>query len=747
MAKQSPTCPTPAWLKPVVRFLHPVAWVLTFLWQWTRNIGLVIKPCRLSLLLVAAGLAFLFISDQGLDTLRDFAERRAAKPQVWNQTLFFLLGGFLWAFGSWYWARLMYYVRLDDTLPKKPWVHWTQTWLPRLIGLSAILGLAWAFYCAAAPYPDRSQGPGRVLMVFALISLIGAVVFLVFTITRRELAKRFTKPLVRHRLTAAIGQSLGQVKSAKNQRYGNQNICEAMCASWPMLVITLGMAVGLFIFFAVSPERFAPAVGSTPILLLAAAGWIAFGSAVDLFGMRTRFPVFTTLLILAFIFSFWNDNHAVRVLDNAQTQEWNNRPLLVDALKEWQKRQQMRLLPRSGDQYPLFIVAAEGGGIRAAYWTATVLGTIQDRLPCFADQLFALSGVSGGSLGSTVFTALLADQHYRSPNFRCGDRDTPTVAGKAQKILGADFLAPAIAATLYPDLVQRLWPLAIPHFDRARALELSWEQAWRRHAGNDRFAEPFDRLWHDQPDHWLPALFLNSTWVETGKRLIVSNLRLTADDFSDVEDAQKFYGKHALPLSAAVHLSARFTYVSPAGTLVKEGQVYGRAVDGGYFENSGATTALEILKTIGQLRVRPNGELDPFWSNVEPVVIHISNEPVNPKYLDMQLATKEKDQGREPTACCNEVWSPVRTLLATRGARGTYAHDTTRWHVGTGHFLKFGLCESDAVKIPLGWVLSEVVRSEMARQLDQQRCGAFDNPENIKAIETFLAKRTARSAP
>src|SRR4030067_946971 len=137
MAKQSPTCPTPAWLKPVVRFLHPVAWVLTFMWRWTR---------------------------------------------------------------------MMSYLRQDDTLPKNPWVHWTQTWLPRMIGLSAILGLAWAFYCAATPYPDRSQGPGRVLMVFALLSLIGAVVFLVFTITRRGLAKRLTKPLVRHRLTAAVGQ-------------------------------------------------------------------------------------------------------------------------------------------------------------------------------------------------------------------------------------------------------------------------------------------------------------------------------------------------------------------------------------------------------------------------------------------------------------------------------------------------------------------------------------------------------------
>jgi len=51
-------------------------------------------------------------------------------------------------------------------------------------------------------------------------------------------------------------------------------------------------------------------------------------------------------------------------------------------------------------------------------------------------------------------------------------------------------------------------------------------------------------------------------------------------------------------------MSARFTYVSPAGTLVKDGEVHGRVVDGGYFENSEATTTLEVLLTIDQLALR-----------------------------------------------------------------------------------------------------------------------------------------------
>ena len=54
-------------------------------------------------------------------------------------------------------------------------------------------------------------------------------------------------------------------------------------------------------------------------------------------------------------------------------------------------------------------------------------------------------------------------------------------------------------------------------------------------------SEPFDALWQQDAKHWTPVLLLNATWVETGKRVITSNLRVAADkgseDFVDVEDA------------------------------------------------------------------------------------------------------------------------------------------------------------------------------------------------------------------
>ena len=177
---------------------------------------------------------------------------------------------------------------------------------------------------------------------------------------------------------------------------------------------TLALACFLFFLFWLAPQQTAPLIGAAAILLLAASGWIAGGSILDFVGMRLRIPVFSSLLILAIIFSLWNDNHGVRTLPTPPP-PLEKRQNVREALMAWHKHQLLR--PSPTDFYPLFVVAAEGGGIRAAYWAASVLSRITDKNPCFPDQLFAISGVSGGSLGSAVFIAQLADAPVTADGF------------------------------------------------------------------------------------------------------------------------------------------------------------------------------------------------------------------------------------------------------------------------------------------------------------------------------------------
>ena len=61
---------------------------------------------------------------------------------------------------------------------------------------------------------------------------------------------------------------------------------------------------------------------------------------------------------------------------------------------------------------PMLVIATAGGGIRAAFWTATVLEQLEADLQKKNDAplqnlIFAISGVSGGSVGAMNYVAAL----------------------------------------------------------------------------------------------------------------------------------------------------------------------------------------------------------------------------------------------------------------------------------------------------------------------------------------------------
>lgn len=747
MPNQEPNASMPGWI--VIRVLTP----LDNAWLWLREWLLVLKPCRFALIMVLAGLAFLILSSQGQDVIRALAEQQTANRDAW-QRLFFFAGALAWSLYAWYWARVMLSLRFPGVPQNDPRLLGFRVWVPRLVGFLATLGVAVALYLASRGYADGEHiEVQNLLRFYAFWCLLGAIVFLAAVSVRRLLSRMVYGKLknvtaLQGRFTAPVVNFL-DIRASAEEVYGSLNFADLKPLTRWLLYAALALAVSLFLVFVLALQESAPVIGSAAIVLFAATGWIAVGSMLDFIGMRLRFPVFLTLLALAIVFSAWNDNHAVRTLPDPQISA-GQRDDLRGALSSWMSRQQYRLKGED-DQYPMYLVDAEGGGIRAAYWTVTVLGEIQKRAPCFADQLFSLSGVSGGSLGASVFVGLLGERRAASGEFRCGAGAASPggfdIKNKAQAVLSEDFLSPVVAAMLYPDLTQRILFFPVRRFDRALALEQAWERAWSLHiAGANRLAQPLDRLWEDKA-HWTPALFLNATWVETGKRMIASNVRIASpnanpsEDFVDAEDAQQFFAPASLALSTAAHMSARFTYVSPAGTLVKDKEVHGRVVDGGYFENSGATTTLEILKTIPLLASE-----DERWKKVEPIVIHISNEPVNPTAATDTLKAAPRNPNIKPGRWLNEVLSPLVTLLNTRGARGVYARETVRWHVGPENFLHFGLCRRSA-NVPLGWVLSQSTRERMETQLLKESCNTtgtpsdeiFNNPGNLKKIDDRLS--------
>jgi hypothetical protein len=243
---------------------------------------------------------------------------------------------------------------------------------------------------------------------------------------------------------------------------------------------------------------------------------------------------------------------------------------------------------------------------------------------------------------------------------------------------------------LFPDLLQRFIPLPLPGTDRARAFETAWQTEWSLRTGNERMSQPFERLWGGDPlASPLPALFLNATQVETGLRAVLSPVRLEiarVPDLIDGLDALSTSGPATVSLATAAHASARFPYVSPAGRVPG-----GHFVDGGYFENSGAATGLELLSALG-------------GRDVQPIVIAIVNslDPPPPK----------------PDRWVNDLLAPPLTLFRTRDARAVHSESVLeRAARQQGGCMVRIPRERGAIEPPLSWVLSASSQSELDGQL------------------------------
>jgi hypothetical protein len=681
------------------------------LWWLIRRLYQQLKPCRFSFIVaLLSGPVFLSVA-QGTEILRTVGEGMAGGQSYAPRVTWFFVALVVWSLCSWYSARVLLYIDFPGVTRAPGYSRLAEKFVPRLLGLAPFVIVGFGFMGAAFSYSAGAQ-PKFWLHFFAGICALLAILFYAFVVIRR----RFLRPLA------------------------SQHVSYVRDLGWDTIVAVALLLLGsltLFVTFAIDPVSIPQWLGMGTILFLAAASWISAGSLLVYLGGRWQFPIVTILFVEAFVVSPWNDNHIIRTVPAQPA----NRLDVIQAFDYWYALAEKNAGP--GAPHPLFVVATEGGGIRAAYWTATVLGELQDRNPQFAAHLFAISCVSGGSLGAVVFDALLAQPKG----------DGSKLKDQADLVLSQDFLSPALASMLYPDFVQRFLPFPVPHFDRGRALELGWEKGWRDTVRNNLLAGSFVDLWNGGTREWMPSLFLNGTSVEKGKRIITTNLRLTVN-FLDAEDAADKLAGYKLPatqaschipLSTAADMSARFTYVSPAGRFPDGSHV----VDGGYFENSGATTALEIVR-----RVKDWCEFKKI-TNVDVKVIMISNDPQKgsltiapakpgpsppPQQLRSEPVTTTGDY-------LGDVTAPPYALLNTRDARGVYAqkaiareqrrvkaNEAPDIMPSTKDIVYFGLRETE-VPLPLGWMLSK----EAARTMRDQLYWNDEVVQNGEAINQVLA--------
>jgi len=559
-----------------------------------------------------------------------------------------------------------------------------------------------------------------------------------------------------------------------------------------------------------------------PVLLVI---WVPVLTSVCFLSNQLRFPFLTLFIVIGLSMSVvLGDNHDVE-LTSAQLPPANG-PLaqkrleklpLKNAIELWMRHHNCAQTPRSCP--PPLLIAASGGASRSAFYVATVLGELHDKPELFwpknmpvnlrpstpfdvTKQIFAISSVSGGSLGAAAFASLLRGTRANLFN---GDPCNQTVLRKdkllfsvpegfeeknkfnanwkncLQAITAGDFLSPAmIAFTFRDNLAFSSLIGQVTSTDRALALEQAWSRRVLKLTERSHLKDP---LLSFQPsaEQWMPLLLLNGTSVGTGKRLIASPLAASykptekidfapyvtssperdggdvsrnnnklvalfpdsldlhqllnmemAGDESWVQKEQSQHRLADISLGKAVSLSARFPLISPHANLrTLDGTMIDRVVDGGYFDNSGMLSALELARAI---EVLSNHAL-------KPVLIQISNHPVT---LDLDSPQRLRQStpklarfrcpdhsfiNRTPAPTDHkflpELTSVTSALLNARVARGSHAIAQAYQALPERfiHFQVAGIKDEIGAnkKLSMSWWLSKSVQNALNNQIYWRR--------------------------
>lgn len=658
-----------------------------------RSVWRVLHRVRFAWLLITVACGALFLA-QGQEIL-------ASSFVTLADALVFVSACTLAAASIWYCSRTL--IRLmpsPSDLPTTPAADALRRHLPRILGALVLLlpGTALAFL-------SRTM-PNRSLALFSAIVLINlAVAFYVALQLRRHVVLKGIDPAAEH--VPSVAQLSAPTRYFLFVMLCLNVLVPALLMIWPMLPLHLHIAGGT-------------------ITMVALALVVVVGSLLVHFSDLSGLPLLVLLLIAAALLSRCSVHHGVTTLHIDESRA--PAPMALESYLARRIDPRLARCPTSGcaQPIPVVIVAAEGGGVRAAAWTALVLARIEIRLAQSTppqrlnDSLVGISGVSGGSLGAAIFLA-------------SSDQSAEQINIIAKKFFAHDLLTPSLAGLLFVDPLVALSPYPIPATaiaDRGLTFERNLERAWLAASADNApgtFARPLAELWQGaHADR--PLLLLNTTIASTGERMIQSPLSMGAD-FGDVftgaVDANTCLKGLDIPLSAAVHNSARFTYVSPAGRWPEQsGRCAGlRVVDGGYFENSGTATAADLLTHLQRT----------YGNRIRPVLVQIRNDPLPtaqsrhgsacgfPGATTAEALTDEDRSIGE--YLMPQLLDPLVALYAGRSARAVQAKAQLRRLVCSeklwrGTYVEFALYASEYSTLPLHWTIATPTLQEIERQVD-----------------------------
>jgi len=466
------------------------------------------------------------------------------------------------------------------------------------------------------------------------------------------------------------------------------------------------------------------------LLLIMLACWTFSG--ITFAADRWRIPVVLLLGIwLAFTAQLPNTDHFYRTRTCGDPQNNQCFPPTPDPAE---------VLVASKDPTKIILVAASGGGIQAAAWTARVLTGLELQwrasqpkdIDGFSRSVRLISSVSGGGVGAMYFV----NQYTAS-----GGLPRENAANKLAQVVDdaqTSSLEDVSWGLAYHDLLHVVFPIFPRSLaGRGRALERAWTTTSPDAAG----LECDLTKWADGVRQGLrPANIFNATLVEAGERLLLSTTYLPHPAGTVGRwDFHSIYQKmRDVAVVTAARLSATFPYVGPASRadVDPSGGEASHVVDGGYYDNYGMSTlvewldiALDSLDRAGRLPNHP-----------EILVIEIRQEP-SPLPAPVPNGSHR--------GWFFQAYAPLAALFAVRTA-GQRSHNQVelkllqeKWahkvNIQPSAIFEFGSRQDgspapDLPVPPLSWHLTARQQEAIESEWIAQRDGS-----EWKKVRTFLA--------
>ncbi|MCU1584067.1 MAG: hypothetical protein JWM49_623 [Microbacteriaceae bacterium] len=510
-----------------------------------------------------------------------------------------------------------------------------------------------------------------------------------------------------------------------------------------LLVVGAAVVTAALIF----PTDFARALGGVAVTVVLITAWgLILGSFTialqdyrllaifRMFRLRAA-PVLTLAIVVPLVFTVVTASgggdatvHATRLINDAGgTSDTNSTPEtnLAAILRERITASSCLVKTSEGVIVkPIVVVAAQGGGIRAAYLTSKAMSSLwATKESCLPESVLLSSGVSGGSLGLALTKA------YKSQ-----------AAEKVELLASPSIVASAATGLLAGDLVATGFGVHSPSMvggdykwrDRAALIEEGWIKAAKE------LGKPLDL----KPTDGTGYLVLNSTDARSKCRVLVGQLPASAPNPKQNQsdplscssptiapaksgNLATIYGAacpKSLDWAAAAMLSARFPFITPAGRFPSGDSSCAKGtatqlIDGGYAEGSALGTVADLAPTIAEAVRSYNSTVGAAEGHYAvPILLYLRNssgfdlapkgagavaEPLIP-FIGYGARSNQVDE----QAWVQRIMTSFQRYCPATGATG--CGNANKNHLMRSKIIVVAPFTKPTIVPPLGWALSKV---------------------------------------